>query len=80
MPEPYHCWTNLTYLQKQYIHLLALLHLKQTRVVLTSLGVGVLIFLLVHPNMYYLDIDALASLAIGSLAGCYTAFIVHALA
>jgi branched-subunit amino acid transport protein AzlD len=80
MPEPYHCWTNLTYLQKKYIHLLAILCLKQTRVVLTSIGVGILIFLLVHPSGHYLDKDALAALAIGSLAGYYTAFIVSVFA
>jgi hypothetical protein len=76
MLEPYHCWTNLTYLQKKYIHLYAILHLKSTKVVLTSSGVGITIFLLVHPNMYYFDIDALLALAISSLAGFYTAFIV----
>jgi hypothetical protein len=80
MPDPYHCWTNLTYLEKKYIHLLAILYLKQTKVVLASIGVGAIIFLLVHPNGYYLDMDAIAALAIGSLAGCYTAFLVSTLA
>ena len=67
MNDPYFYWQNLTGFQKVYIHTLARLLLRKTRIIGGSLMVAVLVFLWLYP--------APQAIIAALLAGYYAAFV-----